>query len=450
MHPFAPVKADHKDQAAGKEFGGHSQPHANQPQSASQQQGQGNTHPPHGGKADKEGPSGVSGAPQGTGRHNGSPEQGFREGYNPQYLAAQVDDLGIGREDPDELGSEEIEHRPAEGHNDDTHPADHSGKPPCQVFPASADGLPHQGGACYRNTGSGQVADGLGGHRQMISCHGHGADAGNYRGDDNLSHAQGGTFQGHRQSQFPGGGQAVALKGIPLFPMDLDGGFFSEKHDQEHTGYKGRGQSRGKGRPAHAPSSAPHKDFPAKQGDGAGRVDKQGVENHIEHIDDQVENHRGAGIPGAADHGAEHVGDQGEGHSAGDDPEIEGCIGSDGGIGVQHGGEKEGQTKGHGAHKNPEDPYELKGLPGNFLSILLASGPQMLGHLDGKSHSGRVEESVKEPGGAGCQAHRGGGVRSQGAHHSGVHILDQGEHDLFHNGWPCQKQHRGQSGSQMR
>ncbi len=39
VHPFAPVQADHKDQTPGAEFGGHSQPHADESHSAGQQQG---------------------------------------------------------------------------------------------------------------------------------------------------------------------------------------------------------------------------------------------------------------------------------------------------------------------------------------------------------------------------------------------------------------------------
>ena len=65
--------------------------------------------------------------------------------------------------------------------------------------------------------------------------------------------------------------------------------------------------------------------------------------------------------------------------------------------------EEKGQPKSNGAHQHTEQPYKAQRLPGDALGVLLAAGAQVLGHLHGKAYRGRVEQAVKQPGGAGGQ-----------------------------------------------
>ena len=446
VQPLSTIKPPQEDQPPGAELRGHGQPHAHQPQAPHQGQGQGDAHPPHGSQADEERPLGVPGAPQCARGHDGRPEQGLGKGHDAQHLAAQVDDLRLLGEDHNELGGEEEQHRPAQGHHAHAHPGDHPGEALGQVLPPRADGLAHQGGAGHRHAGGRQVADGFRGHRQVVGRHRHGADAGDDGGDDDLGHAHDGALQGGGEAQTPGGQQAAPLELIALVQADADGGLFAEQGRQKQQAHQGGGEPRGKGSTPYAPSRAPHGEAQAQHLHRAGGVDEQGVENHVEHVDHQVEDHGGLGVPGAADDGAEHVGAQGEGHGAGHDPEVQGGVPPDGGLGAQQGGQREGEGESHRPHEDAEEDGKAQALPHHPPGVLPPAGPQVLGHLHGKADGRRGKKPVEQPGGAGGKAHRRRGLGAQGPHHGGVHVLHQGDHDLLDNGGPGQKQHRAQGG----
>ena len=449
MQPFPTVQAHHEDEPPGAQFGGHGQPHTNEAQAAHQGQRQGDAHAPHGGQVDEEGPLGIPRAAQGARGHNGRAKQRLSKGHNPQHLAAQVDDLRVGGENLNQLGREEEQNGAAKGHDDYAHPADRAGEPLGQILAARANGLAHQGGARHRHARGRQVADGLRRNGQVVGRHRHRANAGNQGGDDNLGQADDGALQGGGQAQLPGGQQALAVEAVALLQVDLHRGLLAEHHHQEQAGHNGRGKPRGKGGAAHAPAKAPHIHLAAEQIHGAGGVDEQGVQDDVKDVNHQIQHHGRAGIPRAADDGAEHIGAQRKGHGAGHDAEIQGGVPTDGGVGPQHGRQEKAEHKGDGAHQHPKDAHKAQRLPGDALGVLLAAGAQVLGHLHGKADGRRVEEPVEQPGGAGGDAHRRCGIGAQRAHHGSVHVLHQGEHNLLDDGGPGQEQHRGQCGAEM-
>ena len=83
--------------------------------------------------------------------NRGSAKATMRSTWLPSSM-----DLGVLGEDLDQLGGEQEQHRPAQGHNAHAHPGDHPGEALGQVLPAGAHGLAHQGGARHGHAGGRQ------------------------------------------------------------------------------------------------------------------------------------------------------------------------------------------------------------------------------------------------------------------------------------------------------
>ena len=245
-----------------------------------------------------------------------------------------------------------------------------------------------------------------------------------------------GALQGGGQAQLPGGQQALAVEAVALLQVDLHRGLLAEHHHQEQAGHNGRGKPRGKGGAAHAPAKAPHIHLAAEQIHGARGVDEQGVQDDVKDVNHQIQHHGRAGIPRAADDGAEHIGAQRKGHGAGHDAEIQEASPRMEGSAPSMAGRKKLSTKAMAPISTPKDAHKAQRLPGDALGVLLAAGAQVLGHLHGKADGRRVEEPVEQPGGAGGDAHRRCGIGAQRAHHGSVHVLHQGEHNLLDDGGP--------------
>ena len=115
------------------------------------------------------------------------------------------------------------------------------------------------------------------------------------------------------------------------------------------------------------------------------------------------------------------------------DAKIGACVGPDGGIGAQHGGEKLPQNDCDHGQRQAEQDIEQNSLAQDGPAVAVPPGSQILCHLHGKAHGSCVDDAVEQPYRAGHHADGGSGLVAQRAYHGGIDVAHQGGYQLLQN-----------------
>ena len=238
-------------------------------------------------------------------------------------------------------------------------------------------------------------------------------------------------------------GQAVAREAEAVAQADAQREIAAQKTAQKEQCHQQRRKRRTESRPRHAESCAGQEHAQPENRRFTRLINQKKIENGVEDIEGDVEEHRRACVAHAAQERRHQVDCHQERHRAADDQKISRGVGPDGLLRAKQAGQRKRERRRRASHEHAEQETEQHGFTHNASRALCLPCPDVLGHLNGKARGRRPEQAIEKPHGAGDNADRGRRVRPQRADHRRVNVLHQREHKLLHNRGPRQSEHRG-------
>ena len=190
---------DEVDSAAEGELEGHGKPDAAKAVVRREERGEGQADAPHRGEVDERRRACVARADADAGRDDGGCEHRFREGLDAECARAEGANAGIGRDEAQHLGGEDVHQGAHGGHHNHAEAHGAAGETAAESRAAGAEALPRERLRGVADTVARHVAQALDGDGKGVGGDGDIAQRRDDDGADDLRAAHEDLLQGQRR-----------------------------------------------------------------------------------------------------------------------------------------------------------------------------------------------------------------------------------------------------------